>query len=195
MEEGWPTLELASRLYAHCLANPVATNQVYAKLLENLLRVKVLIPDLVYGLRAVEADELEQMIQDDLGQYYGLSQEIRHAFFIVKAKSSEGTIGDAEDQCFRGGAALIHVRMKWVAEAVCDILAVGEDLPTGADLESIAFSLAVVPLYAHMFVHRAEVRFTPSRHKWEGAKAEKATTVAYHVNRTEDCASRACNGS
>ena len=90
---------------------------------------------------------------------------------------------------------LVRARMKWNVEAAGDNLAVGGDLPTGADLDYIAFSLAVVPSHAHMFVHRAEVRSAPSGHEREGAKAEKARNVAYHMNLMKDYTFRACNGS
>ena len=54
-------------------------------------------PDLAYGSRAAESDRTKQMIRGALGQYCCLSGEICHAFSIVEAKSSEGTIADAEN--------------------------------------------------------------------------------------------------
>ena len=75
---------------------------------------------------------------------------------------------------------LVHARMKLNAEAT----KVGEDLPTGADLESIAFSLAIVPSVAHMWVHWAEIKSTPPGNNGESMKRgdDKAQRVAYHMN-------------
>ena len=70
-------------------------NPEYAKLLESL---QVPRPNLTYGLRISEFDMKEQLIQDSLGQYCILSRELYHAFFIVKARSVEGGIADAENR-------------------------------------------------------------------------------------------------
>ncbi len=58
----------------------------------------------------------------------------------------------AENQCCRAGAAMVNARMQFNARAVT-----GNELVLGADLQSFAFSLALVPLKARTFVHWATV--------------------------------------
>ena len=87
-----------------------------------------------------------------------LSRDLCHAFFIIEAETSEGTIEDVDNQCCRGGTALVHARIKFNTKAGGDSDNFGEELPLGSDLDSIAFSLAIVPTKALLFMHWAEVR-------------------------------------
>ena len=74
----------------------------------------------------------------------------------------------------------MHARMRLNAEAA----EVGEELPTGADLESIAFSLAIIPSLAHLWVHWVEIKSTPPENHGESMKwgDHKVQSVAYHMN-------------
>ncbi|KAK4692722.1 hypothetical protein P7C71_g4540, partial [Lecanoromycetidae sp. Uapishka_2] len=127
-------------------------DKVLAKLLDSLPRVQNPRPDLVYGLRAEAFEETARRIHHTCNRYTVLSADLYDAFFLVEVKSAEGTIEDAENQCCRGGAAMIYARSKFNAQATT------AKTPLGADLHSIAFSLALVPSKAHLFVHWAEVR-------------------------------------
>lgn len=76
-----------------------------------------------------------------------LSSSDRHA--MVCRLDREST---AENQCCRAGAAMVNARMQFNARAIP-----GNGLVLGADLQSFAFSLALIPSKAHMFVHWAMV--------------------------------------
>lgn len=175
-----------------CLATPApptASKTAYQKLLEEegLARSKkVPRPSLTCGLRVDDAfDGVEQLINAMLGRYTTLSRDLCHAFFIIEAETSEGTIEHAENSCRRGGAALVHSRMKFNAETIRDGDKSGEEeLPPGPDLGSIAFSLALVPTRARLFLHWAEGRPKKKCERESGrvgdAKADE-TELAYHM--------------
>ena len=153
-------------------------DKVLAKLLESLPRIQNPRPDLTYGLRQEAFGETERRIIHTWNKFTVLSADLYQAFFLVEVKSAEGTIEDAENQCCRGGAALVHARRQFNAKATLDDD--DENLPlVGADLRSFAFSLALVPSKAHMFVHWAEV---------------KEKDVRYHMNLVNSYDFRALSG-
>ena len=152
-------------------------DKVLAKLLESLPRIQNPRPDLTYGLGQEAFDETERRIMHTCNKFTVLSADLYHGFFLVEVKSAEGTIEDAENQCCRGGAALVHARIQFNAQATME----HESPPMGADLQSIAFTLALVPSKAHMFVHWAEIR---------------NTDIVYHMNlvNSYDFRSLSCDG-
>lgn len=79
-------------------------------------------------------------------------QQFFNAFFIVEAKCAESLIEDAENQCCRGGAAVVYARLQFIAK----VNDKGE-LASATDLDSIAFSLALISSIAHLFIHWALV--------------------------------------
>lgn len=128
------------------------SDKTYVALLAKLPRVQNPRPDLAYGLRPDAFDENELRIINSLHRFTVLSTNLYHTFFIVELKSATGTIEEAENQCCRGGAAMVHARMQFNTEATM------KNLPLGGDPQCIAYSLAVTPSSAEMFVHWAEVR-------------------------------------
>ena len=80
-----------------------------------------------------------------------LQPDLYHAFFAVEAKSDDGALWEAENQCCRAGAAMVHARQQWNAVAKS-----GEP-SSEADTRSVAFTLALHPAMAIMFVHWVEV--------------------------------------
>ncbi|KAK0507001.1 hypothetical protein JMJ35_010701 [Cladonia borealis] len=109
-----------------------------------------------------------------------LSVSMVHPFFVVEAKL-EKPITEAENQCARGGAAMVRLKRKFdeLAEGtyveepkkgqdedrddVVDQIAPKEEIPIEryrTDTKSFTFSLALTPLFAFMFVHWAEEAFS-----------------------------------
>ena len=85
-----------------------------------------------------------------------------------------GFIADAEAHDCRGGAAMVHARMMFQAQATT------EDLRLGAGLQSIVVFLSVSLSVAHIYVHWAEVR---------------KTDMTYHMNYTISYIFKGLSGS
>ena len=161
---------------------------------EHAPKVKNPKPDLTYGLLQGAFSDHEQRVNDNNGA--GLSIDMVHPFFIVEAKSTEKPIDEAENQCARGGAAMVRLKRKF------DELAEGtfkdyqsqqgkdNDVNDQAnqtsqnkekisidhyrtDTKSFTFSLALVPRNARMFVHWAEEAYS---------KEGQLLTINWHAN-------------
>lgn len=187
--------------FVHDSIPPImATTVVQQKLLDSLPRVKNPKPDLAYGLQESAFTEEEQHINGIFGKWSMLSPEAYHCFFAVEMKCANGTIEDAENQCCRAGAAMVHARMKFNEQESqnrhCNQKTQPAAMPsnteagqpkltptrkTCADLESIAFSLALIPSKAHMFIHWAEISPT--------------APIVYHMNLVNSYDFRAMTGS
>ena len=136
-------------------------------------------PDLTYGLLQTAFSKNEQIINET--NEASLSVGMVHPFFIVEVKSAEKPIDEAENQCARGGAAMVWLKRKFnnLAEGTYkdkeaqpgedgDHLAGqmshnNEEIPIDhyrTDTKSFTFSLAIVPRNARMFVHWAEEAFS-----------------------------------
>ena len=158
---------------------------------DNVPKVKNPKPDLTYGLLQASFSEHEQDVNSKHGA--GLSVDMVHPFFIVEAKSAEKPIWEATNQCARGGAAMVRLKRKFdrLAEGTYqeneaqdgeegDYLAGEiphnkEAIPIDhyrTDTKSFAFSLAMVPHDATMFVHWAEEAFS---------KEGKLLTINWHA--------------
>ena len=143
-------------------------------------RVKNSKPDLAYGLKHKDLSDQEQRINKDFGA--DLSPYMDHPFFIVEAKIAENGLCEAENQCARGGAAMVRLKRKFdkLAEGAFNdyesqqkknkdgIDLASEKIPIGhyqTDTKSFAFSLAIHSTDATMFVHWAEDVFSKEG-KW-----------------------------
>ena len=139
-------------------------------------RVKTPRPDLAYGLKRKDLSVEEQHVNDRCEA--NLSRNMDHPFFIVEAKNVEGSLFEAENQCARGGAAMVRLKQKFdkLADGTCTV----EEAKKGkgkvgdhqanttspkdfmhidhyrTDAKSFAFSLAINPSEAILFVHWAE---------------------------------------
>lgn len=158
-----------------CVPAISTTDPVYIKLLASLPRIQNPKPDLTYGLKGEAFTETERQINNTESISTILSNDLYHVWFVVEGKSSGGTIEDAENQCCRAGAAMVNARMQFNARA-----APTNVLVLGADSHSFAFSLALVPSKAHMFVHWAEVK--------------GQTNVIFHMNLVDSYDFRATTG-
>lgn len=113
-------------------------------------RIETPRPDIAYGLKKEAFTHDEQFINSSCAASQ-ISQHLYHTFFLVEAKSVKNSlIDEAENQCCRSGASMVNARRIFNAEA-------GEISSPGADLTSIAFSLALTPSFGNLFVHWAEV--------------------------------------
>jgi len=122
---------------------------VITKLLKDFPKIGNPKPDLTYGLTKHAFTERELFINKSRSKFTNLSNKIYHAFFAVEAKCENGLLAEAENQCVRAGTAMVHARRQFNQEA-------DNRLRLGPDLSSFAFSLALHPSKAHMFVHWAE---------------------------------------
>lgn len=72
---------------------------------------------------------------------------------LVETKTTSGNIEDVENQCCRGGASLVTAARQMIGDSDPDAASSSR----GADIQSIAFSIALVPTVANIFCHWAEV--------------------------------------
>ena len=157
-------------------------------------RVKNPKPDLTYGLEQAAFSNDEQCTNDENGA--GLLIDMVHPFFVVEAKSAEKPINEAENQCARGGAAMVRLKRKFdrLAEGtyqdnkaqhgededgnhVADQISHNkEEIPIDhyrTDTRAFAFSLAIVPQEAKMFFHWVEEAYS---------KEGQLLTINWHAN-------------
>lgn len=151
------------------------------RMADRLPRMKNPKPDLTYGLLQTAFSMGEQYINNKYGAALSLNME--HPFFIVKAGSVEEPMAKAENQCARGGAAMVRLKRKFdaLAEGTYHDNKVqhgededGDDLSDQdsyngkaipidhyrTDTKSFAFSLTIRPGLAEIYVHWAEEAFS-----------------------------------
>ncbi|KAL8822826.1 MAG: hypothetical protein Q9191_006448, partial [Dirinaria sp. TL-2023a] len=117
---------------------------------ELLAEIETPQPDIAYGLKKEAFTHDEQFINSSCAASQ-ISQHLYHTFFVVDANSfKKNLIDEAENQCCRSGASMVNARRIFNAET-------GQRSSPGADLTSIAFSLALTPCFGILFVHWAEV--------------------------------------
>ena len=119
-------------------------------LFESLPRVSTPKPDITFGLNRKLFDEDEKVVNDRYHMYVQVSEGIYHPWFLVETKTS-GTIEEVEIQCCRGGAALVRCARQLIEDSDPEAFAAKH----GPDLESMAFSLALVPTCAQIYYHWA----------------------------------------
>ena len=133
-------------------------------------RVKNPVPDIAYGIEEDAFSPRDKQILDALG--CELSSELYHVFFLVEAKSMNNPLGEAENQCCRGGAAMTYNKRKFDAAVVApndpssQLTSSTSEIITSsastlvaypkADMNSFTFSLAIDPDHAKLFVHWVE---------------------------------------
>ena len=123
-------------------------------LLDSLPRITNPRPDIAFGLAPEAFSEEEDVINDRYQMYAQVSQGIYHPWLLVETKTTSGTIEDVENQCCRGGAAFVAAARTMIHDADPDAARSSR----GADFQSIAFSVALVPTLANIFCHWAEVK-------------------------------------
>ena len=127
-------------------------------------RLKTPRPDLAFGLKQGAFTDDER----DVALYLGAKMQpgLYHPFFALEAKNENGTLGEAEIQCCRAGAAMVYCRRKFNREARKP----NEVQPPGADLHSFVFTVALLPHFAVIYAHWAEVGAADS-------------AISYYMNR------------
>ena len=140
-------------------------------LLKKFPKVSDPVPDMIFGMYANAFDGVDEMINDAFFMYSQVAKESLHSFCILEAKSDAGEAGDAVNQACRGGAALVLARMMFdsktrlgttttaKAKGKPDLTKIlNPDNTASADPTSIAFSIILTPMLAHVYVHWAERR-------------------------------------
>ena len=122
-----------------------------AKFLESNPRIKNPKPDLAYGIRYGAFTTLQQDIIHTYPRYTEVSPGLCFPFFAAEFKGSQGSMEEADLQACRSGAAMVNGIRELYKEAG------REKKDAGADEDSFAFTLALIPQFANLYVHWAEV--------------------------------------
>ena len=144
-------------------------------LLESLPKVSTPKPDIAFGLSDKLFNGVEMVVNDRYHMYAQVSEGIYHPWFLVETKTN-GTIEEVEIQCCRGGAAFVRCARQLIEDSDPDAFAAKH----GPDLESMAFSLALVPSCANLYYH------------W--ANRDEDGQVLYHMHFLESFALRGKEG-
>ncbi len=126
-------------------------NATTMKLLNATPRIKNPKPDLAYGMMFTAFSRTELEVSHTYAGYSEISRGICFAFFGAEYKGSGGSMEEAELQACRGGAAMVN----GVREL--DKIAGLEKKDAGADMSSLAFTLAMTTTNAQLYVHWAEI--------------------------------------
>ena len=154
-----------------CIPRIETEDRTMKALLKKFPKVSDPVPDMIFGMYANAFDEIDEMINDAFFMYSQVTKESLHSFCILEAKADAGETGDAVNQACRGGAALVLSRMMFDSKArptaTTTAKAKGKpdltkllnpDNTARADHTSIAFSIILTPMLAHIYVHWAEHR-------------------------------------
>lgn len=115
-------------------------------ILESLPRISTPKPKIAFGLNRKAFSEVERLINNNYYRYdvhVQASEGIYHPWFLVKT-STIAQIEELELQCCVGGAAFVHCARQLIEDSDPNAFAAKH----GPDLESITFSLVLVPSYA-----------------------------------------------
>lgn len=97
---------------------PVKDSHLLDTMLKDLPRVDTPVPDIAYGLGGGDLPDAMKMVFAESAQ---LSKMLYHIFLIVEAKTDDRPAAEAENQCIRGGAAMVRNRRDW------NLIAEGKD--------------------------------------------------------------------
>lgn len=160
-----------------CIPRIDTTNDpVLARLLETLDRVKTPKPDRAYGFNQSGFSKEEQTLNNLFPEFARLTTEIYHTFFIVEFKNYKHSIDEVILQACRSGAAMINGMRKFKEKA--GVL----NATNAQDNGSIAFSMAMVPSTAQLFVHWAKATAPTEETAEDTPPAEEANPqVEYHM--------------
>ena len=155
----------------NCVPKIETDDRVMKALLKKFPKVSDPVPDMIFGMHANAFDGVDEMINDAFFMYSQVTKESLHTFCLLEAKSDAGEVGDAVNQACRGGAALVLARMMFdsktrsgttstaKAKGKSDLTKVlNPDNTASADHTSIAFSIILTPMLAHVYAHWAEHR-------------------------------------
>ena len=127
------------------------TDPTAKKLLDAWPRLTNPRPDLTYGIKRRAFTDTELDIGDTYPRFSEVSPGIYFSFFAAEFKGAGGTMGEAEIQACRDGAAMV------TAVRELNKIAKPETKDAGADMNSFVFTLTMVPAHAHLYVHWAEI--------------------------------------
>ncbi|KAL9123732.1 MAG: hypothetical protein Q9217_006867, partial [Psora testacea] len=157
LQRAWDKDDLRARFQinftSNCIPKIEAGSDFMNKALQQVTRVAIPRPDIAWGIYKTAFTHLQQTFLENLGCALA-NPELYNIFFILEAKCMNGSIQDAENQCCRSGAAMVQSKRRfngYVASTVPQPTA--PVIYPNADVDSFAFSLAVAPDRANMFVH------------------------------------------
>ena len=155
----------------NCIPRIQTDDRAMSALLKKFPKVSDPVPDMIFGMYGNAFDGVDEMINDAFFMYSQVTKESLNSFCILEAKSDAGEAGDAVNQACRGGAALVLSRMMFDSKTRSGTTTTGKakgkpdltkilnpDNIASADHTSIAFSIILTPMLAHVYVHWAERR-------------------------------------
>lgn len=145
LDDNWDQL-----LHIGSLPRLETDDENHLALLESLPRVSTPKPDIAFGLKKRLFNEAEMLVNNQYHMYVQVSEGIYYPWFLVETKTN-GTMEEVEIQCCRGGAAFVRCTRQLIEDSDPKAFAAQD----GPDLESMAFSLALVPTCAQIFYHWA----------------------------------------
>lgn len=145
LDENWDQL-----LHIGALPTLETGDENHLALLESLPRVSTPKPDIAFGLKKRLFDKGEMLVNNRYHMYAQVSEGIYHPWFLVETKTN-GTMQEVEPQCCRGGAAFVRCTRQLIEDSDPKDFAAQH----GPDLNSMAFSLALIPDCANIFYHWA----------------------------------------
>ena len=163
---------------------PVSNHENWNQILKQFPRIRTPRPDISWGIfkTAFTLYQAHFLINNGANL---VGNDIYNIFFTSEAKSINGSIEEAENQCLRSGATTVENRRKLIAAAreqpVPASLFPSIQYPR-VDTESFAFSLAVTPNIANMFVHwclEVDAGYVHwHAHRLEGYRFDRADEIA-----------------
>lgn len=139
------------------------TDPTIIKLLDDIPKIRIPKPDMLFGLIPEQWCSRQQIaVMDRYPEFAKPNFDLALPWFIVEGKSVEGNIEKAVVQAARAGAALVA---SWRG---LDAIAGSQSLEDGPDRRSYVYSLCLSVRAAVISVHWAEV--------------EKGQVVAYHMH-------------
>ncbi|KAL9597956.1 MAG: hypothetical protein Q9219_004787 [cf. Caloplaca sp. 3 TL-2023] len=144
-------------------------------------------PDMTWGLKIPQFPIPGRgmvLLEQDVEAMVKICPEIQHAFFAIEYGSCEKSLEQVENQSIRTGANLVEARRRLNARATAakqarerqptppknppaeqssqdSIVPATAPMPSGADLDSIAFTVSWVPQMAKLHVHWYEENVAP----------------------------------
>ncbi|KAL8985764.1 MAG: hypothetical protein Q9205_000619 [Flavoplaca limonia] len=151
-------------------------------LLAGVPRVAKPVPDLCIGFDEKAFEDKVVEVLDKFGCTLTAAQYI--SFLLLEAKGADGTPGEATNQCCRGGAAMVKLcrdfiksMNAWSSDSPKSTI--GEANYPSPDMDSFAFSMALHPQMAVMYVHWAEVTGVDPKTQYETEVWQQSKLRAY----------------
>ncbi|KAI4269410.1 MAG: hypothetical protein LQ337_007303 [Flavoplaca oasis] len=158
-------------------------------LLAGVPRVAKPVPDLCIGFDKKAFQDKVIEVLDKFGCTLTAAQYI--SFLLLEAKGADGTPGEATNQCCRGGAAMVKLCRDfiktinaWFHESPQSTI--GEAEYPSPDMDSFAFSIALHPQMAVIYIHWAEVTGVDPKTNYETEVWQQSKLRTYLLDVPDD---------